>query len=122
MYKEQEIRCNAVAPGGIVTELPMTMPPMNEDGMKSFELMYPLSTGMGEPEDIANAVLFLASDESKFINGTYITVDAKLWPRKSSVSANSVLTGDIMMMPGLLKTLAAERIDVDEDGVITGLF
>jgi len=47
---------------------------------------------------------------------------AKLWPRKSSVSANSVLTGDIMMMPGLLKTLAAERIDVDEDGVITGLF
>jgi len=27
-----------------------------------------------------------------------------------------------MMMPGLLKTLAAERIDVDEDGVITGLF
>lgn len=75
MYKEQEIRCNAVAPGGIVTELPMTMPPMNEDGMKSFELMYPLSTGMGEPEDIANAVLFLASDESKFINGTYITVD-----------------------------------------------
>ena len=32
------------------------------------------------------------------------------------------LTGDIMTMPGLPKTPAAERIDVDENGVITGLF
>jgi formate--tetrahydrofolate ligase len=33
-----------------------------------------------------------------------------------------VLTGDIMTMPGLPKVPAAERIDVDENGVITGLF
>ena len=33
-----------------------------------------------------------------------------------------VLTGDIMTMPGLPKSPAAERIDVDEDGKITGLF
>ncbi|MBQ5969302.1 MAG: formate--tetrahydrofolate ligase [Clostridia bacterium] len=33
-----------------------------------------------------------------------------------------VLTGDIMTMPGLPKSPAAERIDVDEDGVISGLF
>ena len=33
-----------------------------------------------------------------------------------------VLTGDIMTMPGLPKSPAAERIDVDEDGRITGLF
>ncbi len=32
------------------------------------------------------------------------------------------LTGDIMTMPGLPKVPAAERIDVDEDGVISGLF
>ena len=32
------------------------------------------------------------------------------------------LTGDIMTMPGLPKVPAAERIDVDENGVITGLF
>ena len=31
-------------------------------------------------------------------------------------------TGDIMTMPGLPKVPAAERIDVDENGVITGLF
>ena len=33
-----------------------------------------------------------------------------------------VLTGDVMTMPGLPKFPAAERIDVDEDGKITGLF
>ena len=33
-----------------------------------------------------------------------------------------VLTGDIMTMPGLPKTPAAEKIDVDDDGKITGLF
>jgi len=33
-----------------------------------------------------------------------------------------VLTGDIMTMPGLPKVPAAERIDVDDNGVITGLF
>ena len=33
-----------------------------------------------------------------------------------------VLTGDIMTMPGLPKVPAAERIDVDENGVISGLF
>ena len=32
------------------------------------------------------------------------------------------LTGDIMTMPGLPKTPAAEKIDVDENGRITGLF
>ncbi|MCI8348469.1 MAG: formate--tetrahydrofolate ligase, partial [Firmicutes bacterium] len=32
------------------------------------------------------------------------------------------LTGDIMTMPGLPKVPAAEKIDVDDDGVITGLF
>ena len=33
-----------------------------------------------------------------------------------------VLTGDIMTMPGLPKVPAAERIDVSDDGVISGLF
>jgi formate--tetrahydrofolate ligase len=33
-----------------------------------------------------------------------------------------VQTGDVMTMPGLPKSPAAERIDIDENGVITGLF
>ena len=46
--------------------------------------------------------------------------------KKVKVSAGAgfvvVLTGDIMTMPGLPKAPAAERIDVDENGKITGLF
>ena len=46
--------------------------------------------------------------------------------KKVKVSAGAgfivALTGDIMTMPGLPKVPAAEKIDVDEDGVIHGLF
>ncbi len=46
--------------------------------------------------------------------------------RELRVSAGAgflvALTGDIMTMPGLPKSPAAERIDVDENGVITGMF
>ncbi|MGI6193531.1 MAG: formate--tetrahydrofolate ligase, partial [Christensenellales bacterium] len=46
--------------------------------------------------------------------------------RNAKVSAGAgfvvVLTGEIMTMPGLPKSPAAERIDVDDDGVISGLF
>ena len=34
--------------------------------------------GLGEPEDVANVVLFLASDESKFVNGSEIVIDNAL--------------------------------------------
>ncbi len=46
--------------------------------------------------------------------------------RKINISAGAgfiiALTGDIMKMPGLPKIPAAERIDIDENGVIVGLF
>ena len=37
-------------------------------------------------------------------------------------NVSKLLTGDILTMPGLPKAPAAERIDVNEDGVISGLF
>lgn len=50
----------------------------------------------------------------------------KITVRNLKISAGAgfivALTGDIMTMPGLPKTPAAEKIDVDENGVITGLF
>lgn len=52
--------------------------------------------------------------------------DFKVTVKDVKISAGAgfivVLTGDIMTMPGLPKSPAAERIDVDENGVITGLF
>ncbi len=62
---------NAVAPGFIETEMVQTMP---EKILQMMREKTPLGR-LGKPEDIANAYLFLASDEADFINGAVISVD-----------------------------------------------
>ncbi len=75
MYIHKGIRVNAIAPGGIVTELPITMPQSDEFGFgRSSELLVHSSL-LGMPEDVANAALFLADDASHFVNGAVLTVD-----------------------------------------------
>ena len=75
MYIDQGIRCNAIAPGGILTDIPLVMPKANEFGFGRTSSLLAHSPEMGLPEDIASAALFLASDESHFVNGTTITCD-----------------------------------------------
>jgi 2-dehydro-3-deoxy-D-gluconate 5-dehydrogenase len=65
------ILVNAVAPGGIKT--PGTGE-VDEESMKAFEAMIPMAR-MGEPDDIARTVLFLASELSSYMTGTQIVVD-----------------------------------------------
>jgi 3-oxoacyl-[acyl-carrier protein] reductase len=65
------IRANAVAPGFTATEILVTMPEKIIEGMKA---RTPLRR-LGEPRDIANAYLFLASDEAAFITGETLRVD-----------------------------------------------
>lgn len=65
------INVNAIAPGFIATEMVKAMP---ENVIKSMEEKTPLGR-LGKPEDIANAYLFLASEEASFINGTTLSVD-----------------------------------------------
>ena len=65
------IRVNAVAPGFTATEMVTAMPEKILDGMKGHT---PLGR-LGEPRDIANAYLFLASDEASFITGETLRVD-----------------------------------------------
>lgn len=65
------IRVNAVAPGFTATEMITAMPEKVLDGMKSHT---PLGR-LGEPRDIANAYLFLASDDASFITGEVLRVD-----------------------------------------------
>lgn len=74
--KKYNIRCNSVHPSGIVTPMTENIGPMMiKAGLSSLEDMMAGASKMGEPKDIANTVLFLASDESKFINGAQIRVD-----------------------------------------------
>lgn len=78
--KEQKynIRCNSIHPGSINT--PMVHAALKEvagidlAGAENQEEMRQ-ELGIGEPNDIANMVLFLASDESKHVNGTELVVD-----------------------------------------------
>jgi 3-oxoacyl-[acyl-carrier protein] reductase len=68
------IRVNAVAPGFIATEMVKQMPGKILDSMASHT---PLAT-LGEPDDIANAYVFLASDAAKYISGAVLSVDGGL--------------------------------------------
>jgi 3-oxoacyl-[acyl-carrier protein] reductase len=65
------INVNAVAPGFIETGMTAKVPERILDQMR---MMVPLGR-LGLPEDIANAYLFLASDESNYVNGTVLHVD-----------------------------------------------
>ncbi|MFK9089870.1 3-oxoacyl-ACP reductase FabG [Bacillus salipaludis] len=65
------INVNAVAPGFIETGMTAKVP---EKVLAQMMQMVPLAR-LGKPEDIANAYLFLASDESNYVNGTVLHVD-----------------------------------------------
>jgi 3-oxoacyl-[acyl-carrier protein] reductase len=66
-----QIRVNAIAPGFTLTEMVQQMPEKILEGMVA---RTPLGR-MGQPLDIANAYLFLASDEASFITGVTLRVD-----------------------------------------------
>ncbi len=65
------VTVNAVAPGFIATEMVKQMP---EKVLTMMKEKTPLGR-LGEPRDIANVYLFLASDEADFVNGAVISVD-----------------------------------------------
>jgi NAD(P)-dependent dehydrogenase (short-subunit alcohol dehydrogenase family) len=75
-FGKQGIRCNAIAPGLIVTERMGTT--FDTGPMRDMMLRHHLTPRLGRPRDVANTVLFLASDESAFITGQIISVDGGL--------------------------------------------
>ncbi len=71
------IRVNAVCPGHIVTERLGERWEDNPTGLDYFVNQYPVGR-VGRPEDIANAIVFLCSDEASFITGHALVVDGGL--------------------------------------------
>lgn len=78
MYAQQGIRCNAICPGGTRTNIGETMPQdlLDPEGAARAGAFAQLIPAILEPFDIANLALFLASDESRHINGAIIPADA----------------------------------------------
>jgi NAD(P)-dependent dehydrogenase (short-subunit alcohol dehydrogenase family) len=73
-YSSEGVRANVICPGMIATDRIKAKPPSNRrtamvQSYRSYEF------GSGEPEDIANIALFLASDESRMVNGAVIPAD-----------------------------------------------
>jgi NAD(P)-dependent dehydrogenase (short-subunit alcohol dehydrogenase family) len=65
---DRRIRINCVAPGAVNTPMLWNNPNLKSGAEK-------ISGAVGEPEDIAAAICFLASDEARFITGTTLVVD-----------------------------------------------
>lgn len=75
-YAKLGIRCNGIAPGGVNTNISASFKEPNEAGVAHAMAGASFNPRNGEPEEIAKVALFLASDESGFVNGTIITADA----------------------------------------------
>ena len=76
--RERKIRVNVVAPGTVVTPAYKNQLGMTDDQIKQFEAQAAAATPLGRAgtaDEIANAVLFLASDDSSFVNGIELFVD-----------------------------------------------
>lgn len=72
-FGKQGIRANCIAPGTIATAANAER--QGDPAWSGFILEHTLLTRIGRPEDIAYAVLYLASDESAYVTGTTLTVD-----------------------------------------------
>jgi NAD(P)-dependent dehydrogenase (short-subunit alcohol dehydrogenase family) len=73
-YAKLGIRVNAVCPGVIKTPMIDRFTGKNKEAERQFENMEPLGR-MGEPEEVAEAVIWLCSDASSFVTGNAMAVD-----------------------------------------------
>ena len=65
----------AISPGGVVTDIPLVMPPSDEFGFGRTSMLLNFSGELAMPEDLADAILFLASDQSRYVNGEELKCD-----------------------------------------------
>ena len=76
MYAEKGIRCNAIAPGAVETNIMAGITDVNEFGASRTGRTHSAVPRSGGPDEIADVALFLASDESRFVNGHVLVADA----------------------------------------------
>jgi len=88
-YGSQGIRANAIAPGTIRTPIWQKRVDKEPGLFDRLKRWYPLGR-VGEPEDVANATLFLASDDASWITGVVLRVDGGL------MAGNGVMTRELL--------------------------
>ena len=75
MYMKDGIRANAIAPGGIASEIATSMGQPNPNGYGRIQPVLACGPEPGSTEEIAKAALFLASEDSAYISGDVLVVD-----------------------------------------------
>ena len=73
-YAEQGIRVNAICPGVIQTPMMDRLTGKKKEAIEQFTALEPVGR-MGQPEEIANAVVWMCSDEASFVTGHAMAVD-----------------------------------------------
>jgi NAD(P)-dependent dehydrogenase (short-subunit alcohol dehydrogenase family) len=71
-FARDQVRCNIIHPG--IVDTPLQAPYLTDELRREFQSGIPLGR-IGQPRDIANVALFLASDESAFMTGAELVVD-----------------------------------------------
>jgi len=74
-YRNEGIRCNAICPGGVTTNIGTTAVPRSEWGFKQLQPMLALVGEMANPDEIASLFSWLASDEASNVNGALVADD-----------------------------------------------
>jgi len=73
-WAKEGVRVNALSPGYMLTKLTRTILSNDPELKRTWENLTPMGR-MGEPEDLDGAIVFLASDASRFMTGSELRVD-----------------------------------------------
>ena len=75
MYMKDGIRCNAIAPGGIITDIFFNMPESEPTAKQKMGVLNMMAPSMAEASVIADAAVYMVSDEAKYVNGQILGVN-----------------------------------------------
>ena len=74
-YREAGVRCNAVCPGAVRTNILASSPQTHEWGLERLQKFHALGTRVAKPDEIGALVSWLASSEASFLNGAIVAAD-----------------------------------------------
>ena len=117
-HGKEGIRCNAIAPGLIVT--PATQDSYAKSEVGEVMLRHHLTPRLGKPEDVAAAVVFLSSDEAAFITGQVICVDGGLHAHQPYVADFMARGGHAVSVGGAHRAHRGHARDPAAAGALRG--
>ena len=103
---KKNIRCNAVAPGLVLT--PAALDNLNEE-VRNIFLGQCATPYLGEPEDVAATIAFLASNDARYITGQTIVVDGGLTIHNPTVELSQIYPGQYILL-FIIRTIGYQKV------------